>query len=271
MYVASRRWLGLAAILIAGCSAARYDAKYAKRIETYRAEAPFAYLQPTPESVAGRLELRLPREFAAVPRRGEQLDETTGERKDQPTDPSRLRPPFIDQFPGSADTFERRLTADNAEYAASVAIGIVPGDGKQVAAIEAAILRQVQADDAFKGGDETWESRELVPNAGGPSTWRVLSLRGPQIFEGVVATMVEFKRQPGLCEVWVSADPDQERTAVIAWRCPDAIAGSLDTPLSQLAELVARTVAIPADGPDQDADAAPRDGEGAEQPVADRP
>ena len=78
MYVSSRRWLGLAAILIAGCSAARYDAKYAKRIETYRAEAPFAYLQPTPLSVAGRLELRLPREFAAVPRRGEQLDETTG-------------------------------------------------------------------------------------------------------------------------------------------------------------------------------------------------
>jgi hypothetical protein len=253
MFVSPRRLRGLAAILIAGCSATRYDADYAKRIETYRSEAPFAYLQPTPESVAGRLELRLPRDFAAVPRRGEQLDQTTGEQKDQPTDPSRLRPPFVDQFPGYADTFERRLTADNAEYAASVAIGIVPGDGKQVAAIEAAILSQVQADDAFKGGGEAWESRAIAPIAGGPATWRVLSLRGPQIFEGIVATMVEFKRQPGLCEVWLSADPDQERTAVIAWRCPDAIAGSLDTPLSQLAELVARTVTIPVEVPAQDA------------------
>lgn len=254
MFDRIRPWFGLGAMLCVGCSAARYDADYSKRIETYRAEAPFAYLQQAPESIAGKLELRLPREFGAVPQRENHTDAVSGESKDQPTDPSRLRPPFIDQFPGYAATFERRLTADNAEYAASVAIGIVPGDGRQVAAIEAAILSQVQADDAFKNGGQAWESRELVPIAGGPAAWRVLSLPGPQIFEGVVASMVEFKRQPGLCEVWLSADPDQERTAVIVWRSPAALAGSLDQPISKLAALVARTVSLP---PEQEAGAEP--------------
>ena len=66
--------------------------------------------------------------------------------------------------------------------------------------------------------------------------------------------MVEFKRQPGLCEVWLSADPDQERTAVIVWLSPAALASSLDQPISKLAALVARTVSLP---PEQEASAEP--------------
>jgi hypothetical protein len=251
-----RHGLVVGALLAAGCSSAGYDADYAKQVETYRAEAPFAYLVRTPESIGGKLDLRLPRGFDAVPRRQQKSDETTGEMRDVPIDPSRLRPPFVDQFPGYIDTVERSLTVDNAEYFASVAIGSVPGDGGQVAAIESAILRQVRADDAFKGGDQTWESREVQPIAGGPAAWRVLSLEGPQIFEGIVATMPEFKRQPGRCEIWLSADPDQKTTAVIVWRCPNVAAELLDVPVNRFAELVARTVAFPP---------APAEGEAADE------
>ncbi|MFM1903561.1 MAG: hypothetical protein RLZZ440_1461 [Planctomycetota bacterium] len=243
-----RGWLLVGGVLVAGCSSARYDAEYAKQVETYRAEAPFAYLVQTPESVGGKLDLRLPRGFTAVPRRQQKQDETTGEMRDAPIDPSRLRPPFVDQFPGYLDTFERSLSveATNAEYFASVAVGAVPGDGGQMAAIEAAILAQVTADDAFKdAAAAAWGSRELEPLAGGPASWRVLSLDGPQIFEGIVATMPEFKRQPGRCEIWLSADPDQKTMAIIVWRCPDVAAPLLDVPVSRFAELVARTVAFP--------------------------
>jgi hypothetical protein len=255
MFVSPRPWLWFAGLLCAGCSTARYDADYAKRVEAYRGEAPFAYLQRAPESIGDRLTMRLPREFTAVPRRQEYLDPATGERKEQPVDPSRLRPAFLGQFPGYVDTFERRLTADNAEYPVAVAFGTVPANGKQVAGIEAVILQQAEADDAFKGGGQAWESREVVPIAGGPTAWRVLSLRGPQVFEGVVATMAEYKRLPGLCEIWLSADPDQEQTMVMAWRCPDAIAGLLPVPVSRLAELVARTAAVPAEPAGENADA----------------
>lgn len=262
MVVVSRFGLGVVFLLAAGCSAARYDAEFAKQAETYRAEAPFSYLVRAPESVGGKVELRLPKEFATVPRRQRKLDETTGEEKDAPTDPSRLRPPFLDQFPGYLDTYERRLTVDNAEYAVSIAIGAVPGDGKQVGAIETAILRQAQDDDAFKDGGQAWESRDVLPIAGGPAAWRVLNLRGPQIFEGIVATMPEYKRQPGVCEIWLSADPEQETTTIIVWRCPDAIAGSLETPVPRFAELVARTVTVPPEpaGDEGAADAQPGDG-----------
>lgn len=257
------RCLGIAVVLAAGCSSARYDEGYAKRVETYRAEAPFAYLVRAPESIGGKLDLRLPRGFAAVPRRQQKADETTGEMRDEPIDPSRLRPPFVGQFPGYIDTLERSLTVDNAEYFASVAIGAVPGDGGQVAAIEAAILQQVKGDDAFKNGDQTWESREVQPIAGGPAVWRVLSLEGPQIFEGIVATMPEFKRQPGRCDIWLSADPDQKTTAVIVWRCPNTVADRLEVPVGRFAELVARTVAFPSE-PAEGAN--PADGEPPAEP-----
>lgn len=249
MVASPRSWLWIALAVSGGCSSARYDAEYAKRIETYRGDAPFAYLQRTAENVAGRLALRLPRDFVAVPKREQRDDGTGGGPAEKPTDPSRLRPPFLAKMPGYLDTFERRLTVDNAEYAASVTIAAVPVDGKQLAAVEAAILGQVRGDDSFKDGDLAWETKELQPIAGGPATWRVLTLRGPQVFEGIVATMPEYKRQPGLCEIWLSADPEQTTTAAIVWRSPDLLAESLTVPIPRYAELVARTVAPVAEQP----------------------
>ena len=267
MPVSIRSWPWLAAMLLAGCSASRYEADYTKRVETYEAEAPFAFLQRNPELVEGAASLRLPPDFAVVPKR-EQRDDVAGGFVEAATDPSRLRPPFLNQFPGYKETFERRLTVDNAEYPVSVAIGVVPGDMKQVGAIEQEILRQVGGNDAFKDGNHAWESRDVLPIAGGPAAWRVLSLSGPQGFEGVVATMVEFKTLPGRCDIWLSADPEQDRAIIIVWRLPDSLAGSLGPPVSSLGQLVARTVAIPLEEPEQagaaeDAgDPPPGDGDG---------
>jgi hypothetical protein len=91
----------------------------------------------------------------------------------------------------------------------------------------------------------------------------VLTLVGPQVFESVVAGNPEYKRWDGTCEIWLSADKQQELITVLAWRVPEKAAGSLAVPLPQLAETVARTVAIVPAQPAADA-AAPQP----EQPVA---
>ena len=65
-------------------------------------------------------------------------------------------------------------------------------------------------------------------------------------FESIVADTPEYKKWPGLCEIWVSADPKQDHCTVLALRVPDEIADTLPVQPEQLIELVARTVhAVP--------------------------
>jgi hypothetical protein len=80
----------------------------------------------------------------------------------------------------------------------------------------------------------------------------VLSLNGQQEFESTVAGNPDYKKWAGRCEIWVSADPKQEACTVLALRVPDDVANQLQVPVSEMIELVARTVepvAAPAEEP----------------------
>jgi hypothetical protein len=168
-------------------------------------------------------------------------------------DPSRLRPPFLTEFPGYQATHEQRLAAEGVELPVAVAIGVLPASAGR-AAVERTILEQARRDEAFKGGSAVWVDRQVEPREGGPRAWRVLTLAGPQIFESLVAGNQEYKRWDGTCEIWLSADPQQELITVMAWRVPEKLTSSLPVPLSLLAETAARTVAIgPAEPPQDDA------------------
>lgn len=247
------------ALLVAGCSTGRYDADYAKALTAYRDAAPFAVLQPQPATFAeGRVSLSLPLGFVEV------VDGPPAVEGGPPIkpDPSRLRPPFLAELPGYRATHEQRVAAEGGELPVAVAIGVLPGADER-ATVEKTILAQARGDEAFKDGNPVWADRRVEPRDGGPGDWRVLTLVGPQVFESVVAGNPEYKRWDGTCEIWLSADKQQELTTVLAWRVPEKVAGSLAVPLPQLAETVARTVAIVPAQPAADA-AAPQP----EQPVA---
>lgn len=77
---------------------------------------------------------------------------------------------------------------------------------------------------------------------------------------GVVAGNPEYKRWDGTCEIWLSAEPEQELITILAWRVPEKVAGSLSVPLAQLAEVAARTVVI-TPPPDPAAAATPEAGQ----------
>lgn len=244
------------ALLVAGCSTSHYDADYAKALAAYRDAAPFAVLQPQPaEFAAGRVTLRLPLGFTEVVD-GPPLVEGGPPVK---PDPSRLRPPFLAELPGYQATHERRFPAEGAELPAAVAVGALPASAGR-AAIEKSIMEQARADEAFKDDRQAWADRQVEPRGGGPREWRALTLVGPQVFESVVAGNQEYKRWDGTCEIWLSADPQQELITVLAWRVPEKVASSLPVPLPQLAEAAARTVSI---GP---APSAPVAGEPATEP-----
>lgn len=236
-------------VMVAGCSAGRYDADFAKALSAYRDAAPFAALQSQPTTVAaGRVSLCPPLGFMEVAD-GPPL---VADGPPVKPDPCRLRPPFLAKLPGYQATFERRLVAETAQLPVAMAIGVLPASAGRMA-IEKSMLEQARADDGFKTGGPVWSDRQVEPRDGGPRAWRVLTLVGPQIFESVVAGNPEYKRWDGTCEIWLSADPQQEVITVLAWRVPEKVAGSLPVPLSQLAETAARTVAV---GPAESAPAA---------------
>ncbi|MFM8414139.1 MAG: hypothetical protein ACKOCX_05385, partial [Planctomycetota bacterium] len=220
------------AALATGCSAGRYDADYAKAIEKYRGDAPFAVLQAFPVDFDdARMKVRLPQGFVAIVPGGEAPD------------PSRLRPRFLENLAGYQGTFERWLTTDATKLPASVAVWSLPaGDGSR-AALEKSLLDKARGDEAFKNAGQSWEDRQVVPSAGGPAAWRVLSLSGPQVFESIVADNREYKRWDATCELWLSADPAAESRSLLVWRVPVQAAGELAVPPTRLAETVARTVA----------------------------
>jgi hypothetical protein len=224
-----------------GCSTSRYDADYARAVEAYREAAPFAVLEQTPRSLESKVvnvSLRIPIGFLAVE------DGPPAAEGGPPIKPdrSRLQPPFLIDFPGYRGTFERQLSAGGTELPISLAIGSVPAGSRTRAEIEASIAGQARSDEAFGKADLTWADRAAESVAGGPAAWRVLSLSGPQMFEGVVAGNVEFKRWEGSCEIWLSADPDEAVRTLLVWRLPQQIAEGLPMPLERLAAIVARTV-----------------------------
>ncbi len=240
-----------------GCSTSRYDADYARAIDAYREAAPFAVLEPTPRLLQGEavnVSLRIPAGFVAV-EDGPPVEE--GGPPSKP-DRSRLQPPFLVDFPGYRGTFERRISAGGTELPVSLAIGGLPAGSRTRAEIEAAIVRQAGSDESFGKGTFAWTDRTADSVAGGPGTWRVLSLAGPQIFESVVAGNVEYKRWDGICEIWLSAGADEAVRTLLVWRLPRQIVEGLPLPPDHLAEVVARTVsAEPVEAPADDGGSSP--------------
>jgi hypothetical protein len=234
------RFAPLSLVLLAGCSTGRYDADYARALATYRDAATFAVLKPVPDVFAdSRVMINLPVGFSAV------LDGPPAAEGEPPVaaDPSRLWPPFLPDFPGYQAAYEQWLSADGAELPIAVAVGVLSASVGR-AAVERTILEQARSDEAFRGGQPAWVDRQVEPRDGGPRAWRVLTLVGPQLFESKVAGNPEHKRWDGACEIWLSADPQQQLITLLAWRAPEQVAGGLSVPLSQLAETAARTVAI---------------------------
>lgn len=231
------------AMMAGGCSLSRYDADYAESLENFREQAAFAILQVQPLDVGrSRLRLRLPEDFQQVAPRPS--NDGQGEGK---IDPSRLLPPFLPKpadLPGYRQTFDRLFNVDGMQVHCSLAVGTTPADRIQRGQLEERILDRATNDESFEGQQPAWEDRVIKPHAGGPAAWRVLSLRGPQIFETEVAGNPEFKRHPGVCELWLSADDQQAEHVLLVWRYPDSVAGLFPVPPAVLTETVARAVAI---------------------------
>lgn len=242
------------ALLAVGCSVGRYDADYAEAVAAFEEQAPFAVLQVEPAELgSGGFSLRLPEGFLPLSPPPPPADGQPAGR----LDPSRLRPPFLPDFPGYGRTFERRFAVGNAEFPWSVAIGVIPSASMPRRQVEALIADKARADESFADHKPVWEDREVVAVNGGPTAWRVLSLPGQQVFETVVAGNEEHKRRSGVCEFWLSADPDRDQQLLLAWRYPDEVMELMPVAPPQLAKTVARTVAVSADDDDEDEAAAP--------------
>lgn len=229
--------LGLV-FLLAGCTSRPYEQDYQQRVTDFRNEAVFAVLASNPTDFAGgRVRLRVPSALAPP--------------KEDDGTKIRARPPFVRDFPGYAAAYEVLLTANNAQLPVVLTVGVVPAAERRHGDVERTILEQVRRDEAFPKVD--WERGKAVePVAGGPALWDVLSLSGQQEFESVVAGNPEYKKWPGRCEIWVSADPKQEVCTVLSLRMPDDVAGQMSVPVNEMLELVARTVepmAAPAEEP----------------------
>lgn len=221
-----------------GCASRTYEQDYQQRVADFRGQAVFATLATDPTEFAnGRLKLRLP-SILGLP----QEDDGTK---------IRARPPFVLDFPGYAAAYEKLLTANNVQLPVVLTVGVVPAAERRHGDVERLIVEQVRRDEAFPKVD--WERGKAVePVAGGPAIWDVLSLSGQQEFESTVAGNPDYKKWAGRCEIWVSADPKQEACTVLALRVPDDVANQLQVPVSEMIELVARTVepvAAPAEEP----------------------
>ncbi len=262
-----------AALLLAGCH--DYERDYTKRIEAFRRDAEFAPLFSRAVSLdEGRLSLRTPKLLGSTPLREDSPDPEPGfaapdtsDGRPRPIDPRRIKPPFLQNFPGFIEAYEALIPlADqpNRKMFAVLSLGVVPLQGSDPD-LAGMILEQVRGIPAF--AEARWRLEELsAPAEGGPARWQVLDLTGEQLFDLMEGAATEFKPMPGRCLVWLSDEPGQPAAAVLAWRIPDELAGQVK--LDQLAPLVARTVrlaevAVPAQ-PEEPAD------ESAESP-ADEP
>jgi hypothetical protein len=215
--------------LVCGCSSSDYDAAYEQRLAAYQAAGEFAPLRAEPLTLAdGRLALRLPQMLA------NQLDGSE--------DPKRATPPFLGDFPGFVAAYEGMADAADGRQAVVVAVGLVPAGERRKDEVAEAILRQVRRDEEFDKA--AWQKgRELVDVAGRSRRWDVLTLQGPQPFVQEKAGIMTSSRIAGTTEVWLSADPGQKASVILAFRVPEEAAAKL--PLPAVSTLTARTVSQP--------------------------
>ena len=224
------RWRAMLVCLLAGCGSGRYDKAFEERLGVYRDEASLAALQRSPITIgeAKRVRMRVPNQF----------DQLTGEGA------AEARPSFLEDFPGFAQAYTSGtgLTVRGEEVTPMLTVGVQPTARGQSDVVRTAILAQVRADDALETKD--WEPRTVAAVAGGLRAWQRLVAKGGQFFDSVKAGNQEWKKWPGLAEIWVSAEPEQEFCVVFALRVPEEAAVLLAPPLSEMAELIARTVEI---------------------------
>jgi hypothetical protein len=226
--------LSAAVASLVGCSSSGYDKDLATRIDAYRSAAEFSalYVEPTPLA-GGRVLVRAPRLFK-------------GQFED-PKKEGRATPPFLRDYPGFQGAFEAQLDESDVNWPVVLTVGVVPSAERSRDDIEADVLRQARAEDSFRGA--SWQKgRELPDVAGVTRKWDVLTLKGGQLFDRIIAKNTESKRSDGTSQIWVSADPGQEFCTVLAWRVPEDVAAAVK--LDDLAPLVARTIQIvPAQAP----------------------
>lgn len=240
-------------VTLAGCSTRQYDADYDKAVAEYLEDAPFAVLQgqaSASEFADGRVVARMPEGFAAVT--------PPPVVEGQPAvrlDASRLRPAFLETLPGHGGTSELvASTVEAVQMPISVAVWALTASGGSREALEKSLLDRARADESFGPWQEGWAWRDqpvqVLPRHraangdAGPEAWRVLSLEGGQPFETVGFGNREIKRVEAACELWLSAEPVDGIRTLMVWRVPKPVAGTLPMAVGQLAEAVARTVAI---------------------------
>lgn len=238
-------FIGLSAFLgVSGCSSARYDADYARAVADLRTRAEFSRLQDQPVELAdGRVRLHPPKELPDVlSENGPDPRFPAGEDGNvRKIDPRRLRPPFLEGFPGWAAAYEG-VHGANGKLPATLSINLVPSAEMKGGELEEQLLARMKREEAFEGTKLEWQSRQLTDRTGVTKTWRVLEARGPQRVD-------RFAGQKGPIEesietavaVWLSAERGQEFCTVLAWRVPDEIKESVK--LDVLAPLVARSLA----------------------------
>lgn len=156
--------------------------------------------------------------------------------------PRRLRPTFLEGFPGWAMTLEG-LHGANAKLPATLSIYLVPSSEMNQADVEADLLARLKKDEAFEGTKLEWQSREVTDRDGAKKAWRVIEARGTQPIDRFPGRNepIEESIETALA-VWLSAERGQEFCALLAWRVPDEIKNAVK--LDDFAPLVARSLAI---------------------------
>ncbi len=224
----------LAVVCVSGCSSGGYDKDYAASLAKYETAAEFSKLHSSAIPLAdGRVLVRVPKVFT------KQLD---GKE-----DPNHSTPPFLRECPGFAVAFELLLDAPaipNAKLPAVLSLGAVDVTVRTREDIEADILKQVLDDQDKSFAKAEWTHRDVIDPKGESHKWNVLTLNGPQLFRFLVVSDPTEKRLEGLCEIWVSADPQQAFCMLLIWRLPQEIADKLS--IAELAALSARAVEVEA-------------------------
>ena len=241
----------LVAVAVAGCSSGAYDADYAKALASLKTRAEFSKLQDGPLELAeGRVKLWPPKSLPdlltpekADPRGAPQ----EGERKTDeaeappPIDPQRLRPPFLEDFPGFVCAYDAVFDSEAYKLPVTLSVGSVPTGDLREPQIAVRLADQAKKHDGFPKDGIKWESRDVVDRGGAKRPWKVLRLHGPQpIARWAGGKPAEYEPVEATCEIWLSAAADQKDCTVLVWRVPDGVKEKFS--LDELAPLTARSV-----------------------------
>lgn len=235
------------AVAVAGCSSGAYDADYSKALASLKTRAEFSKLQDAPLELAeGRTKLRPPKSLPdlltaekadprAAPPEGDSKEEP------RPIEPRRLRPPFLEDFPGFVAAYEGVFDASADKVPVTLTVGSVPTAERKEPQVAAHLVDQAKKHEGFAKEPFAWESRDVVDRGGATRTWKVLRLHGSQpIDRWVGGKSAEEVPIEATCEIWLSAAADQEHCIVLVWRVPDDVKEKFS--LDEVAPLVARSV-----------------------------